>query len=120
MTSNLEKQVRGILMDLEVAGKITDLKEQQVIVLQDVPSNERITWKVDFSAVDLSGEMYYAEAKGIEDDVYQMKLKLYRKIAPHDLVIYKPGFNGPKISEVIRKKSFLYCNDSCQCSCHKK
>ena len=119
--SKLESAVYGHLLLLQKMGKISDIKQQQTIVLQDGPDSERIAWKCDFSAIDTeTGELFYIEAKGVEDATYKLKIKLYRKIAPARLVIYKGTHKRVYEAEIIQKKLPINCEAGCQCSCHKK
>lgn len=90
----------GILQLRERAGEISDIKRQQTVVLQDGPREVRITWKVDFSFIE-KGELVYAEAKGVETADYKLKLKLWRKLKPAPLEIYKGHYRRPVLVERI-------------------
>lgn len=88
--SQLEGAVDQMLRFREKAGEIRDIRRQQVVILQDGPSNVKINWKLDFSfEYCATGELVYVEAKGVETETYQLKLKLWRKNPPARLEIWK-------------------------------
>lgn len=108
--SKLESAVYDILRIRENAKEIRNIKRQQVVVLQDGPSNVRIVWKVDFQFEErmivpiehpLHWRIAYAEAKGIETEDYKIKLKLWRKNPPAPLEIYKGNYKRPALVERI-------------------
>lgn len=100
--SKLEAAVYERLKIREGLGEISDIKRQQTVVLQDGPKEMRIAWKVDFSFIDNeSGKMVLAEAKGVATMDFKIKLKLYRKIAPYRLEIWRGDYRRPKVTEVI-------------------
>lgn len=100
--SRLENAVYQRLKDRETIGLISDIKRQQIVVLQDGPREMRITWRVDFSFLDKEkNETVYAEAKGIETSDYKLKLKIWRKLKPAKLEIWKGTYKNPKLVEVI-------------------
>jgi hypothetical protein len=109
--SKLEASVYEALKIKELAGLISDLKRQQTVVLQDGPQAVRITWRVDFSYVDeKTGELTYAEAKGFETADYKLKLKMWRKNPPANLVIWKGTHRSPVVVEEIFKHGGKYDN----------
>lgn len=71
--SGLERQVGYDLCVRLHAGEIEDLKFQQTTYLTDA----RISWRIDFSYVE-DGMFWFHEAKGFEDNVYRLKLKLFK------------------------------------------
>lgn len=100
--SKLEKAVYVKLKDREVLGLIKDIKRQQVVILQEGDKQQRITWKVDFSFVEIeSGKTVYCEAKGIETMDFKIKLKLWRAKLPYDLEIWKGDYRRPFLKERI-------------------
>lgn len=104
--SKLENAVFELLKAREAKGEIRDIKEQCPVVLQGGKRVTRITWKIDFSFIEVSSnELVYAEAKGFSTDVYQMKLKLFRYNPPAKLEIYKGNYRNPKLVETIYKKA---------------
>lgn len=95
--SKLECAVYDVLRLRCVAREIMDIRCQQVVRL-----TPDINWKIDFSFTDLkTGELAYAEAKGIEDNLYRMKLKLYRKYMTTKLEIWKGSYKKPFLYETI-------------------
>lgn len=103
--SKLEASVYYYLKRREMVGEICDIERQQIIVLQDGPREEKITWRVDFAFIVVaSGERELGEAKGFPDDVYKLKLKLFRRLAPHALEIYGGTHERIKLIERIEKK----------------
>lgn len=102
MASKLEKAVYDILLLRERNGEIKDIKMQVPIVLQGGKRITRITWRVDFSFTKVSDNVFWlCEAKGVETDVYKMKLKLFRFKKPHPLEIWKGTYKRPFLAEVI-------------------
>jgi len=100
--SKLEESVYQLLALREKAGEIEDLKRQSTVVLQDGPRNVRITWRIDFEWVNkATGETEYGEAKGVETEVYKLKLKLFRKNPPGRLEIWKGHHTRPRLVEVV-------------------
>lgn len=101
-SSALENAVHEILLLRQAAGEIKEIKQQQAVVLQEGPRSVNIRWKIDFSFIDCkTDKLCYAEAKGFEEQVYKMKLKLYRKNPKGRLEIYKGTWRKPKLVEVI-------------------
>lgn len=101
-SSKLEAAVYNLLKLREKSGEISEIKQQQTVVLQDGPRNTRITWRVDFSFYDLkTGQTTYAEAKGVETQEYKLKLKLWRKLKPANLEIWKGNYTRPILVELI-------------------
>ena len=102
--SKLEASVYGLLQLRERLGEISELKRQQKIVLLDGAPKERITWRIDFAFTE-NGKMAYAEAKGVEDRAFKLKLKMYKANPPAKLYIYKGNYRRPFISEIIEPKT---------------
>lgn len=98
--SQLEAAVYGLLELREKNGEISELKRQQSFVLQDGPQNQRITWRIDFSFIE-KGVLTFAEAKGFPDEVYKLKLKLWRAKKPHPLEIYEGRASNFSMTERI-------------------
>lgn len=102
--SKLENAVFLILKAREQKGEIKEIKEQQVVVLQEGKRIQRITWRIDFSFVDCkTDELNYCEAKGFATDVYKLKLKLYRANPPAPLEVWKGNWTYPVLAERIER-----------------
>lgn len=102
--SKFEAAVYHALLLREKLGEIKEIKKQQTVVLQSGPRETRITWRVDFSAVEVpSGEIVYIEAKGFETNDYKLKLKLWKFKPPAKLIIYKGDFRRPFIAETVER-----------------
>lgn len=102
--SKLESAVYDYLKRRELLNEIMDIKRQQQVVLQDGARDVRITWRLDFSFVDCkTSEVIYAEAKGIETNDYKLKLKIWRKLRPATLEIYKGTYARIVLAERIEK-----------------
>lgn len=99
--SALESATFDWLKGLQDEGKIKDLKCQHTVVLQGGNKRTLIRWKVDFSFTNLEGQTELVEAKGVETDVYKLKLRLYRNLAPYRLTIVKGTWKHLKVVEVI-------------------
>jgi hypothetical protein len=96
--SKFEAAVFQILLLRERAGEIRGIRRQHCVDL-----GYRIRWKIDFSFTDVdSGRTVFAEAKGFPDQVYKMKLKMYRNGAgEHKLEIWKGTWRKPYLAEVF-------------------
>lgn len=100
--SKLENAVFEILKKREASGEISDIKEQQPVVLQGGKRITRITWKIDFSFIETkTNSLAYAEAKGFATDVYKLKLKMFRANPPAPLEIWKGSYSRPVLAERI-------------------
>lgn len=101
--SRLENAVHELLLMREKRGEIRDIKRQQGVVLRDCQHcGTRISWKVDFSFVEVeSGSLVFCEAKGVKTADYKKKLKLWRKAPPHPLEIWEGSWQRPKLAERI-------------------
>ncbi len=100
--SKFEASVYEQLRYRELAGEITDIKRQVPIVLQDGPPKERIQVKIDFTYVaTATGQLRAAEAKGFATERWVIILKLWRRILPMPLEIWKGDHRKPRIVEVI-------------------
>lgn len=98
--SKLERAVYFKLKDREILGEIKDIQRQSVVVLIEGDKKTRINWKVDFK-FERNGQACYAEAKGIETGDYRLKLRLWRKMKPARLEIWKGNWRYPKLTEII-------------------
>ena len=100
--SKLENAVHEMLKVRQAAGELSDIKCQQSFKLQDGDRTVRVTWKIDFSAVEVkSGKTIYFEAKGFEESVYKLKLKMWRKHKYATLEIWKGSWQRPFLAERI-------------------
>lgn len=79
----------------EHAGFIRNLRRQQVCVLQDGPRTEAITLRWDF-AYEAAGDggtgvplwaEYREDFKGMVTPLFKLKLKLHRRVHPHERVV---------------------------------
>jgi hypothetical protein len=109
--SKLEESVFQILQLREKAKEIRNLRRQHTLVLQEGPREIRICWRVDFSfeefsAIRLTWDLAFAEAKGFEDEVYKLKLKLFRAKPQGKLEIWKGNYRSPLLVETIHP---VYC-----------
>lgn len=83
--SKLEKAVHDHLVILEKAGILKDIKCQQHVKLTAAD----IVYIADFSAIECAtNRLIYYEAKGIQTDVWKIKLRLYRHYGQHPLRIF--------------------------------
>lgn len=102
MASKLEYAVFCILKFREKSGEIKDIKSQVPVLLQSGDKLTRISWKCDFGFIDVkSGATVFAEAKGLEDQNFKLKLRLYRKVRTEKLEIWRGSYTKPFLSEVI-------------------
>jgi hypothetical protein len=100
--SKLEEAVYHLLLLRERNGELTDIRRQHAVVLQEGPKDQRISWKVDFSALDVkSQKRIFVEAKGIATNDFVLKLKLWRKLKPFALEIWKGDYRRPYLAERI-------------------
>lgn len=96
--SKLEASVYGLLLLMERAEEITDIKVQQHVYL----TKARIQYIVDFSAVEKkSGLTVYIEAKGLATPVFQIKKRLWHYYGPGILDIYGGSYQKPFLMERI-------------------
>jgi hypothetical protein len=100
--SKLESAVHDELLRRQILGEIKNIKRQQVVDL-----GFTIKWKIDFSfELVETGELIYAEAKGIETEDFKLKLKLYRYgQGKHPLEIYRGSYKSPKLTETVYPKA---------------
>lgn len=103
--SKLESAVHGILQLREKVGEIKEIKRQQLVVLQDGDKNKRITWRVDFSFIDIkTNQLIFAEAKGVSCREYLIKLRLWREKMPYSLEIWRGSYKRPYLHEKLFKQ----------------
>lgn len=95
--SKLEQAVFFYLEFLEKKGEISDIRKQDTVYL----TKAKISWRVDFSALDKNGKRFYVEAKGLETIDYKLKKKLWEVYGPGRLEIWKGTYQKPKLHEVI-------------------
>lgn len=100
--SKLEKAVYEILWLRQEAGEIKDLRCQHTITLQEGPQRERIQIRIDFSYWEIKEDREeYWEAKGFPSDVWNLKLKLWRKNPPGYLEVWGGSWQRPKLIEIV-------------------
>ena len=103
--SKLEHSVFQILLLHEKAGLITDIVQQVTI---DLISG--IRYRPDFQVFDKElNDIVYVEAKGLNTDVWSLKLKLYRDFGIKRLRLYKGTHKSPKLVEEIIPKGLITC-----------
>lgn len=106
--SKLEEAVYHLLRVREGAREIKDIKRQQSVVLQGGPRETRITYRVDFSYYEIATKQtVWVEAKGFQNDVWKMKIKLWRIHGPGRLEIYGGHHKRPGLKEVIEPTGTL-------------
>lgn len=100
--SKLEASVFGLLMLMEKAGELSQIKVQPHVFL----TNARIQMIPDFQVFDekLKETVFY-EAKGFETDIWRIKKKLWKVYGPGRLRIFKGTFRSPKCTEEIIPKN---------------
>jgi hypothetical protein len=100
--SKLEAAVYAILCARVKAGELRELRRQHCVILQDGGPKEKISWKIDFSAVECeTGKVRFFEAKGFEGERYRLLLKLFRANPQGVLEIWKGDHKNPRLDEVI-------------------
>ena len=75
--SKRESEVAGQLAALERCGLITNLREQEPIIL--VPSNGKlraIKYIADFTYNDSNGKRHIVDAKGFKTQIYRLKKRM--------------------------------------------
>lgn len=101
--SKLEKAVYELLLLRERAKEISEIRRQVPVVV-----TVEITTKVDFSAIDnKTGQTFYIEAKGMEDDRFKLIKKGWRKSVDGVLEIWKGKADRLKLAERIEPH---YCD----------
>lgn len=101
--SKMEAAGFDLLKLREMAGEIKDIKCQQAVTLAQ-GNGLKLRWKIDFSfVIAATGQLEYAEIKGVETSDYRIKLKLYKMNPPAPLTIYKGNYRRLYIVERIEK-----------------
>jgi len=88
--SKLEKAVYDMLVNKYGEDCV---QRQSVVVLQDGDKKTKINWKIDFKVQTTEGHIY-VEAKGVETGEFKLKLKLFRKLKPAPLEIWKGRYRN--------------------------
>ena len=79
--SKLESAVYDMLLKRQMAGEISNIRRQHVVVLQEGSKETKINWKIDFSYTDTrTNETVFVEAKGFRTADYVLKLKMFKKL----------------------------------------
>lgn len=95
--SKLESDLYEILKKLEEQGQIKELRRQDNVHL----TKAKILYIPDFSFYE-DDKKIFAEAKGIETDVWRIKRRLWKCYGPAELRIYKRrGKTDVYLSETI-------------------
>lgn len=97
--SKLESAVHDKLIEMELAGEITDIKLQDTVYLTDA----NIQYRADFSCMRNSVKEWH-EAKGFETDIWRIKRRLWISYGPGTLYIWKGSYNSPKLFETLISK----------------
>lgn len=83
--SKLEANVYDILKIREKSDELKIVRTQATVRLSDA----KIIYMPDFECVNSeTGEIFFVEAKGVETDVWLLKLRLYRVYGPAPLEIW--------------------------------
>lgn len=99
--SKLETSVYQQLLLMEKAGEIKDIVVKPNIFLTEA----MIRMIPDFKAFHIKeGIEFYHEAKGFQDRVWGLKLKLYKVYGPGPYVIWKGNYKRPFIDDTIYPK----------------
>lgn len=96
--SKLEAALYGELLLRVSAGEIQELRCQPHVFLTEA----HIEMIPDYSYFDIDTQsVEYAEAKGMETDIWRLKLKLWRFYGPGRLKIYKGSARSFKMVEEV-------------------
>ena len=101
--SRLESALHDYLLEQERAGEIRDIKQQVRVKL----TLAEIVYIPDFSYIDVKTEKTcYAEAKGVETDVWRIKRRLWAFYGPNGspLYVFKGSYKKLYLHEVIIPK----------------
>jgi len=95
-SSKLENKVHEMLLERVASGELSDLRcQHRVDLIYGETHKNRMEWKIDFSAIDnATGNRKFFEAKGFSEDIYKIKLKLFRVIGEGVLEIWKYAKGG--------------------------
>ena len=99
--SKFEAAVYQVLYLRQKSGEFDEIERQVQIEL-----TAGITHKVDFVAKKNGERVLLIEAKGFEDNAWQLKKKLYKKFTKLPLEIWKGTHSKPFLSETILPKNF--------------
>lgn len=95
--SKLERAVYAVLMLMERAGEILNIRTQQEIEL--FPGQ---THKIDFVVFDKKRNSdIFVEAKGFKDPTWAEKKKAYKAFSPLPLQIWEGDYKYPTVTEEI-------------------
>lgn len=99
--SKLESKLHDYLLEQEARGEIRDIKTQVRVKL----TLAEIVYIPDFSYVDCkTGATCYAEAKGVETDVWRIKRRLWAFYGNGALYVFKGSYKKLYLHEVIIPK----------------
>ena len=96
--SKLESAVCGIISLRQKAGELELLQSQDHVYL----TKARILYIPDFKCLDkVTGETFYIESKGYEDQKWPIKKRLWKHYGPGRLEIWTGNYRNPKLDEII-------------------
>lgn len=96
--SKLERDVYELLLQRQKLGEIKDLQCQIQVHL----TKAKILYKPDFKYFNCVNEQTeYAEAKGFETNIWNLKKRLWKFYGPAKLFIYKASGKIIVLSEII-------------------
>jgi hypothetical protein len=98
--SKLEAALYGMLKMRQAAGEIRTIEVQAQVYLTDA----KILYKPDFFCERIDGSIFYAEAKGYQDQKWPIKKRLWASYGPAPLEIWKGTHVRPVLVETIVPK----------------
>lgn len=106
--SKLESAVCQMIHLMEAAGEVKLLQVEDHIYL----TKARIGYIPDFKCQSLkSGEIYWIEAKGFQNDRWPTKKKLWKFYGPGPLHIYKGTYQRIYLDEVVTPQKEITMSD---------
>lgn len=105
-SSKLEAAIGNLLFAREQAGEIAILQRQGQVEL--LPKPFRVIYKPDFICQDLiTQEEFIAEPKGMETDVWKIKLAIYYFLETRPIHIYYKQNVAPRVIRPLGLRSKL-------------
>lgn len=98
--SQLERDYHQVLLFMQRAGEISDLEYHQETVYL---TESRIGYKPDFTYTE-KGRKVWVDTKGVETEIFRLKMRLWRCYGPGPLRIVKRSGNGFKTTKEIMSK----------------
>lgn len=110
--SKLESAVCQILQLRQKAGELEIVQVEDHVYLTDA----RIGYVPDFKCRYPSGEIFWVEAKGFENDRWPMKKKLWKFYGPGALEIWKGTWRKPTLVETVIPRQTHEDDRGCVCT----